>query len=429
MATAQPLLAVDGQPAEAEYKRYAQKMSLLYNADDYAAKVSKMTYPELAEMTQPDDDKPSDVVSEKTGRRFPTPNKPDPMPKHLSFMFTKISPEQAMYMWNIFTLLFVSQCAWVVMYALVLIRFLPFWAATLIFGPVFMELMVQNVYILHDVIHGATFPPYSWQKFITHPFAGLFSIPWEDVIMEHNRHHASTHDLLQHGEFGWDPADLVFALQEYSWPTALLVPFWHFLGASDTGEMFALYWYSNWPDPAPGGKCNTGFWKTWFPRRLFHTLFVGALWTCVWLLGTYPMGRDLREGWRLMLPVYCFAKAGFAITWTIFTNFNHSHVWNEFLAGDPERTYPCLSLIMKMVLGGRHRFNEMLFHDVHHAFPNAVGAMSQRGRFHGWEKVHEAAAEILANGLFKPGSFDDMTEKPKMQDIQSRRVSMMKVDC
>ena len=35
----------------------------------------------------------------------------------------------------------------------------------------------------------------------------------------------------------------------------------------------------------------------------------------------------------------------------------------------------------------------MLFHDVHHAFPNAVGTLSQRGRFHGWEKVHDAAAE------------------------------------
>jgi len=135
------------------------------------------------------------------------------------------------------------------------------------------------------------------------------------------------------------------------------------------------------------------------------------------------MGRELRDGWRLLVPVYCFAKAGFSITWTIFTNFNHSHVWNEFLASDPERSYPVLSFVMKMILGGRHRFNEMLFHDVHHAFPNAVGAMSQRGRFHGWKAVHDAAVEVLANGLFLPGSFECVD--PPMKDIQERRTSKM----
>lgn len=31
------------------------------------------------------------------------------------------------------------------------------------------------------------------------------------------------------------------------------------------------------------------------------------------------------------------------------------------------------------------------FHDVHHAFPNALGTLSQRGRFHGWKKVHDAS--------------------------------------
>eukprot|EP00972_Heterocapsa_arctica_P058663 8649587-Heterocapsa_arctica.AAC.1 len=32
--------------------------------------------------------------SHKTGRLFPTPNKPDPMPAELAFLFTKITPEQ-----------------------------------------------------------------------------------------------------------------------------------------------------------------------------------------------------------------------------------------------------------------------------------------------------------------------------------------------
>jgi len=356
--------------------------------------------------------------SKKTGRLFPQPNKPDPMPAELAFLFTKISPEQMMYMWNMYTILFIVQCSMVVLYALVLLPTLPYWLATLLFGVPFAELMVQNVYLLHDVIHGATFPPYWWQKFLTHPFADVFSLPWEDVVLEHNRHHASTVDLLQHGEFGWDPAELVFALQEYSWCTALLVPFWHFMGASDTGGIFALYWFASFPDAAAGGKCSKDFWSKWFPRRVAHSVFVVGLWGAIWLLGTYPMGRSLSDGWRLVLPVYIAAKTGFSITWTIFTNFNHSHAWNDFLAGDPARTYPKLQSLMALILGGRRRFNKMLFHDLHHAFPNGVGALSQRGRFHGWEKVHDAAVEVLHHGLFV---MSDTCPEPPMQHIQQKR--------
>merc|ERR1712187_30237 len=47
--------------------------------------------------------------SKTTKRAIPTPNIPEPMPSGLAFMFTKISPEQKMYMWNIFTLIFVLQ--------------------------------------------------------------------------------------------------------------------------------------------------------------------------------------------------------------------------------------------------------------------------------------------------------------------------------
>merc|ERR1712137_939168 len=108
-----------------------------------------------------------DVDAEKrsktTKRAIPTPNIPDPMPKELAFMFTKISPEQKMYMWNIYTLIFVMQCFGVVAY----------WAAwqygpafgiswgmaTAVYGVYMITLAIQNVYILHDVIHGATFPP------------------------------------------------------------------------------------------------------------------------------------------------------------------------------------------------------------------------------------------------------------------------------
>ena len=106
--------------------------------------------------------------------------------------------------------------------------------------------------------------------------------------------------------------------------------------------------------------------------------------------------------------------------------------WNEFLAQDPGRTWPVLHNIMALVLGGKHRWNEMLFHDVHHAFPNAVGTLSQRGRFHGWEKVHDAAAEVLHRGLWEAkwrrrdadaedpeeALFDDEAEQVKQIELQ-----------
>ena len=140
-----------------------------------------------------------------------------------------------------------------------------------------------RIYIDHDVMHGATFPVYDFQKFLTHPFAELccviviefmlnpsengtylmhaiwrlsnlqnvlqlerplfslkpvgtrisqcdrptwlgqlsedfFSLPWEEFVLEHNRHHASTVDLLIQGEFGWDPEEFHYALQQWAGP-------------------------------------------------------------------------------------------------------------------------------------------------------------------------------------------------------------------
>ena len=63
----------------------------------------------------------------------------------------------------------------------------------------------------------------------------------------------------------------------------------------------------------------------------------------------------------------------------------------------------------------------MLFHDLHHAFPNAVGTLSQRGRFHGWKKVHDAAVEVLHRGLWKPNG-DEETEMQVKQRNRSMRM-------
>ena len=56
----------------------------------------------------------------------------------------------------------------------------------------------------------------------------------------------------------------------------------------------------HFPDEGAGGKCNKEFWSKWIPRRVKHNAFVMSLWACVWLLGTYPLGRPLSEGWRFM---------------------------------------------------------------------------------------------------------------------------------
>merc|ERR1719269_343839 len=62
-------------------------------------------------------------------------------------------------------------------------------------------------------------------KYLTHPFSDFISIPWEDFILEHMKHHSSTVDLLQQGEFGWDPEKPLYWLMEnkYAYLTILLV--------------------------------------------------------------------------------------------------------------------------------------------------------------------------------------------------------------
>jgi len=414
------------------------KASMFYNADDYMNELAaKFEHDhEIADVmgASPDMDqskassKGKDNMmkidlndaqrSKKTGRLFPTSNKPEPMPKDLAFMFTKISPEQGMYMWKFLTGVFILQCLMVMLYAYLLsIYGETHWTlVTVLWGIPFAYVAIQHIYTDHDVMHGVTFPPYWWQKHITHPFSDFISIPWEEFILEHMKHHSSTVDLLTQGEFGWDPEMPLYWLMEnkYWYLTVWLIPVVHFFGLNDTGGMFALEWYSHFPEEAAGGKCNKEFWSKWFPRRLKHQGFVTWLWACVYLLGRISTGHP----WMFVLCVSACARCGYGGAWTLITSFTHSHPWNRFLENDPQRSWPMLHTIMAFVTGGRHRWNEMLFHDVHHAFPNAVGTLSQRGRFNDWSKVHDAAAKILARGLFKANG-DAETVMQKQQRKRS----------
>mmetsp|Transcript_168129 Transcript_168129/g.297874 ORF Transcript_168129/g.297874 Transcript_168129/m.297874 type:complete len:479 (+) Transcript_168129:75-1511(+) len=368
--------------------------------------------------------------SHKTGRLFPTPNLPDPMPEDLAFLFTKMSAEEMWYMWSVLTLIFFAQCLMVIAYAAAL-YFLPqtySTPVTVLFFASFIYMSIQHIYVDHDVMHGATFPPFKWQQYLTHPLADFISLPWEEFILEHQRHHASTVDLLIQGEFGWDPEEFQYWLQQWSdkWYclmlTVPLIPVFHFFGLNDTGMLFAFEWWFHFPDEANGGKCNKEFWSKWFPRRVKHNFFVWCVWACVWLIGTIPNGFDLTQGWRFVLPVTIAARCGYGLAWMLITNFNHSLPWNHFLAADPDRTWPVLHNIMALALGGRKRWNEMLFHDVHHAWPNKVGTMSFRGRFHGWEKVHDACVEVLHRGLW----VDKGDKATKMEQMQKRRSVVIK---
>jgi len=436
-------------PVEAKDVPGRSKASLFYNADEYMDQL-KRRYEADHEIetlmhAAPDSDWQATQGKGKilsvdlndanrskiTGRLFPEPNKPDPMPSDLQFFFTKINDDEARYMWKYLTGLFVLHWVWIASYATGLylnasLHLGLFWPMTILFGACFWYTAVQQVYTDHDVMHGATFPPEdlpSWLKYFTHPFSDFISLPWEEFVLEHQRHHASTIDLLQQGEFGWDPEGPLYWLQENKWRifTIWLIPVVHFFGLNDTGGAFTFEWYMHFPDAGPGGKCNKEFYTKWLPRRLAHHFFVAVVWTIVWLIGLLATGNGL----TFVLTVSVCGRLGYGSAWFFVTNFTHSHEWNHFLANhDHDRNFKFLHTIMALLLGGKHRWNEMLFHDVHHAFPNAVGTMSQRGRFHGYEAVMHAATRVLDNGLFKENG-DAPTKMQKNDRRRSQKLSSL----
>lgn len=280
MATAAPLLGE---------KKGHSKASIFYGADEYLEELKrkyerdheiaalKMAQPDEGDPHAPSMAKSKEKIlsvekndqnrSLKTGRLFPIPNKPDPMPPNLAFLFTKITPEQMVYMWNVLTAIFVLQCVMILSYCASLATFPEhYWTCTLCFGIPFAYICIQQIYIDHDVMHGVTFPPYEFQKYLTHPFSDFLSLPWEEFVLEHARHHASTVDLLIQGEFGWDPEEFHYALQQWAgemgpnWYKYLLtvpwIPVIHFCGLNDTGALFAIEWWLSFPEEGAGGKCN-----------------------------------------------------------------------------------------------------------------------------------------------------------------------------
>eukprot|EP00438_Fugacium_kawagutii_P028776 Skav233329 [mRNA] locus=scaffold2479:20908:26487:- [translate_table: standard] len=200
MATSAPLLGAEKK------KGGHSKASIFYGADEYLEELKRKyahdheiaalknllpgeADPNAAGVAASQDkmltvEKNNENRSLKTNRLFPTANKPDPMPQNLAFLFTKITPEQMIYMkWNVLTAIFVTQVLMIIGYCAALATFPEYWwTCTLLFGVPFSYIAIQQIYIDHDVMHGATFPVYDFQKFLTHPFADFFSLPWEEFV-------------------------------------------------------------------------------------------------------------------------------------------------------------------------------------------------------------------------------------------------------
>jgi hypothetical protein len=397
-------------------------------------------HPDLAKQADKTEPFPSNGKGGFAKRHKPKPNKPEPCPEDLKFMFERLTPDQVNKLWNMFSAFFALECLWVAAFPL-FYHYLPWKMAVGVWGFVWVYMMIQNLYFLHDCIHISPFPPKPWQKFITHTWADFTGVCWEDLVLEHSRHHAGTPDLLVHGEFGWDPAEMLYKLQDYSWLTVPFVPFFHFLGTNDTGITFMMYWYYNFPNDdaeeqclRPAGQADV---KRIHTRRLIHIFVSFCLWSAVYLMGRFFMDG---YGWTMVFTVNFFSRLGWTLGWTAFANINHSVFWNSLLAEGIDRKATWIDAVLTVVLGGRARVNEFKFHDLHHAFPNKVGALSMRGRFNAADAVYDGGMRIIEHGIFEhisaeklanaaekiAGAITDTTEEPKINQLQRRRSTLYK---
>ena len=92
----------------------------------------------------------------------------------------------------------------------------------------------------------------------------------------------------------------------------------------------------------PGGICAPFLFIRWIFK--FHPP-KKKTWVTRFEFGTITSCTDDVALFWLILPKTCWetlrtiaCRTGFTIAWTFFTNFNHSHWWNEFLALNPNRS-------------------------------------------------------------------------------------------
>jgi hypothetical protein len=406
---AAPLLSGKELPAQKRVSEFRDEGVLAQTAESVQAAPDNAT--QMTKAQAEATPLPSDGKGGHATRHVPVPKIPDPMPNDLKFMFRKYSNDEVAFVWRCYLVSFIFQVAWCWLYAFALSHpeYISFKAASWIYGVAQAYMCIQNIYLLHDVLHVAPFPPQPWMEYITHPFADLLNCGWQDIMLEHKRHHVATADVLHHGEFGWDPSEVQYFFQEYSKWTAPLCYFVQISGFYDTGMLFMAVWYWNFPNEdaiEPVLKPRGSEDRKKVMQRRIKVAFIQL---CMWFVlikvaaalayGMHDCGQD--RMWPIFLVVLCANKIGWGTAWYFFANINHSETWNEMLADGLDRQNPILDAILCVLLGGRARANEMKFHDLHHAFPNRVGSMSMRGRFYDWDKVHDGALALIANGIFE----------------------------
>ena len=84
-------------------------------------------------------------------------------PRRNSNSHIEYYPNFELRRWNVLTAIFCTQVLMVIGYCAALATFPDYWwTCTLCFGVPFSYIAIQNIYIDHDVMHGATFPVYEW---------------------------------------------------------------------------------------------------------------------------------------------------------------------------------------------------------------------------------------------------------------------------
>ena len=98
----------------------------------------------------------------------------------------------------------------------------------------------------------------------------------------------------------------------YGWLTVPLVPLWHWVGANDSGALFACLWYANFPDQGAGGKCNKDFWGKWVAWK------AGQFWCWKW--------ERSRKVWVMFGLMFCIFWFGPTFVWDNVSSWDSTHL-------------------------------------------------------------------------------------------------------
>jgi len=228
---------------------------------------------------------------------------------------------------------------------------------------------------VHDSHHTRMSLPWP-HKFCFAVFCGFTPLPscWCDLAYDHrSKHHPSKAAL--------DPKEGDKDSQWSVRPLLKTIAFLSFWPSEFSVWEITCQWFGN---PA-------AFWSERIPVALFYWAELGILYLMdpsftlmIWLLAT---GHIASSGLFLLFHGMTHRQSFYAC----------------LIAWDPSglRHVPYIDAIFNILLPARG-WMDMKFHDVHHAFPNSIGTLTMRAYLPrgGWQKVEEAAANMVDEGLF-----------------------------